>query len=139
MAFHPFKAPSSENPLSGANTVCVIDSDPAIRDSLASYLGLLGQEVICFPGLGSFREAWQPDQPCVVLCAALLDDGRGTELFRWLKSCDGAPPFALTLSRHDHEQLRRARAAGIQRFLFKPLLSSAELMSFIGEAPGTHR
>jgi CheY-like chemotaxis protein len=102
--------------------VCVVDEDPAVRDSLATLMGLNDHEVATFDSGGALLRAVAEAPPDCVICAAELPDMSGLELFRALRRDHPEIRFALLLGRTDHNALRAAQRSGVDAVFAKPLV-----------------
>ncbi len=111
--------------------VCVIDADPAVRDSLVTLIDLSGLPVVAYP---SAQDFWKNVDDLVlrcILCEAELPDGNGFELHRSLVKQHLEVPFALLVSGNSPVLYRRAQNAGIVHVYRKPLTNTVELLGFI--------
>ena len=74
--------------------VCVIDGDPAVRDSLETLMMLNGHEVATYAtGMAFLNELDPPKIKCVV-CEAELPDTTGFAIFETLREQNFEAPFA---------------------------------------------
>ncbi len=114
-----------------SRAVCVLEPDPAVRDSLVEYLSLFGEQVHGFENGRQFKSVLPSVQARCILCAAELPDHRGVELFQWLRGKYPEILFALTVSSHQHAVIREAQSAGVPHILHKPQLLSGGLAEFL--------
>ena len=115
-------------------TVCVVDGDPAVRDSLATALNMNGYPVHTFPTGQAIIDA-AANTPCsCVVCEAELPDTTGVSVFHALQPL--GLHFALLISNNNPELVSDATRAGIDHIFFKPLVNR-RLLSFIAEAGAT--
>ena len=117
-------------------TVCVVDGDPAVRDSLATALNMSGYPVHTFSTGQAIINAASSTQCNCVVCEAELPDTSGVSVFHALRPMD--PHFALLISNNNPELVSTATRAGIDHIFFKPLVNR-RLLSFIAEAGGQQR
>ncbi len=114
--------------------VCIIDADPAVRDSIAAVVDLYGIAVMSYStGTSFFNDVERLLTIRCVLCAAQLPDTSGFDIFRRLDALGIDVPFALMLSRPSAGVLRTAQVLGIAAVLEKPLLEPARVLDFISE------
>jgi FixJ family two-component response regulator len=110
--------------------ITVIDGDPAVRDSLATLMGLEELAVSTYPTAAAFlRDAASASVDCVI-CEAELPDRSGLELFQAIRERQPGVTFALLVSRKDPQLLERARLLGIKHLFFKPLMHRS-LIDFV--------
>ena len=113
--------------------VCVIDGDPAVRDSLATLMALNGHEVMTFATGRDFLEALNGSPIGWVVCEAELPDTTGMELFRHFKPGNPYTRFALLMSRTDPAAAASALRCGVDEVFHKPLVHR-RLKAFVGSA-----
>lgn len=111
--------------------ICVIDTDPAVLDSMEAFIQTLGQRVQTFQCGRELQECWPAADLSHIICAAQLQDMQGVELYRWLRSNDCGIPFGLSVSAHQHALIDAAARAGIEHIFRKPLLEAQALVDFI--------
>ena len=102
--------------------VCVIDGDPAVRDSLATLIGLNGREVLTYATGREFLDAQDNRAIDCVVCEAELPDTSGLELFRAFRATHPSARFALLLSRTNLAAAAVAKRSGVDAVLRKPLV-----------------
>jgi FixJ family two-component response regulator len=104
--------------------VCVVDGDPAVRDSLATLIELSEHQVTTYAsGEAVLRGLGDRPLDCdCMIAAAELPDMSGLELFTALKRLHPNIRFALLLSRNDHTAMLAARHSGIDAVFQKPLV-----------------
>ena len=113
--------------------VCVIDGDPAVRDSLKTLMSLSGHDVATYAtGKAFLNELDQRKLQCVV-CEAQLPDTTGFTIFKTLRKRNIAVPFALLVSRNDRAIYDEAQRNGIAHVFTKPLVNRA-LTAFVQSA-----
>jgi FixJ family two-component response regulator len=115
-------------------TICVIEDDEAVRDSLSELLKSHGLGVRTFSSALDFlthRAAPQPDYRCVM--ADLHMPGMsGLELFELLQRRSNPPPFIMMTGRGRSVLKERARWTGVAALLDKPI-EEAVLLDAIGK------
>jgi DNA-binding response OmpR family regulator len=78
------------NPGVGANLaspqVLIIDDDATARLALAAMLGTDGYRIVFATSASEVCNRLRDIDPDVILCDVMMDDMRGDEFFRWLKS-----------------------------------------------------
>ena len=123
----------SERPIS-QSVVCVVDGDPAVRDSLQYLCDSNGHSAMGFATQAAFlrmlddvREVF----PKCVICEAQLPDGSGVELYQTLKQRGVVLPFALMVSRSSVRAGYLARRVGIEYVWPKPLVDRSPLIAFL--------
>ena len=105
-----------------AALVCVIDGDPAVRDSLATLMALNGHEVLTFATGREFLDAQDGRAISCVVCEAELPDTSGLDLFRQFKPVHPRARFALLMSRTDPVATAHANRSGVDAVFHKPLV-----------------
>ncbi|MCR9262281.1 MAG: response regulator [Pseudomonadaceae bacterium] len=112
--------------------VCVIDGDPAVRDSLQYLCSSQGYPAAGFSTCAAFLRMLDT-QMCArsVICEAQLPDGSGLELFQEIRRRGLQMPFALLMSRFSLPALAHATRLGVEYVWPKPLLDRAPLIRFL--------
>lgn len=114
-------------------SICLVDSDPAVRDSLRGLFSLYGQTVRCYSTARAFLDEVDLIPVRCVICEARLPDQSGIDVHKTLLSRGLDVPFVLLVSR-DAERVRsKAGYSGIPLVLSKPVLDALPLIEFIGE------
>ncbi len=111
--------------------VCVVDGDPAVRDSLQYLCDSNGHQALGFATQAAFLRTIDDVHPRCVICEAQLPDGGGVELFQTLKQRGLHFPFALLVSRNSMNAVRMAERVGIEYVWPKPLVDRSPLLSFL--------
>ena len=112
--------------------VCVVDGDPAVRDSLQYLINSNGHPALGFATRAAFiRMLDNRGNPKCVICEAQLPDGSGVEVYKELQERGFNLPFALLVSRRSLLAARRASRIGIEYVWPKPLMDRAPLISFL--------
>jgi two-component system response regulator TtrR len=102
--------------------VCIVDGDPAVRDSLATVLDLCGLPVRTFATGQEFLEELNGRPIRCVICEAELPDLSGVEVYRLFKERHPGTRFALLMSRTDPTATALAQRSGIDTVFHKPLV-----------------
>ena len=114
--------------------VCIVDADPAVRDSLASVIDLHGLPVRCYAtGTQFLTETRRVLQVRSVICDAQLPDLSGLDVYRQLVSLGVTAPFALMVSRRSPILARMAEELGVEAVLAKPIVQPEMVLRFIDE------
>lgn len=113
-------------------TVCIIDGDPAVRDSLATMVGLTGHEARTFATGGEFLSQADADKQQCVVCEADLPDTSGIDVFKAVRQKNPEAHFALLVSRTSDGIAAQASRLGIDHVFFKPLVNR-RLIAFVSE------
>ena len=118
-------------------TVCIIDGDPAVRDSLATVVGLDGHRALTFASGNEFLEQAKATHQCIV-CEAELPDMTGLAIYQALQPHIPQMRFALLVSRTNLGVAAQANRLGISHVFFKPLVNR-RLVAFVAgrDAPQT--
>ena len=111
--------------------VCLVDSDPAVRDSLQGLVALHGQAVRCYSTARAFLEEVSLVPVRCVICEARLPDRRGIDVYLALLSRGLKLPFALLVSRDIDRIRHEADYCGIALVVPKPIMNPVPLMEFI--------
>lgn len=111
--------------------VCLIDSDPAVRDSIQELASLYGHRVRCFSTARTFLDEVHLIAVRCVICEARLPDQRGIEVFMTLTSRGLDLPFVLLVSRDKERILAEAEDCGIPLVVPKPIMDALPLINFI--------
>ena len=104
------------------NTVFVIDDDPAIRRALKRLLTAEGYEVKTFDSAREFLRLRYPAAPACLILDVRMPRMSGLELQRRLAEEGLKIPIIFISGHGDDEMAARAREAGAEEFLHKPLL-----------------
>lgn len=102
--------------------MCIIDGDPAVRDSLATVLDLCGVPARTFATGSEFLEQLNGEPIRCVICEAELPDQSGLQVYRAFKQSHPDTRFALLMSRTDPAATALAQRSGIQTVFHKPLV-----------------
>ncbi len=110
--------------------VCVIDGDPAVRDSLATLMSLNGHDVATYATGSAFLDELDPPKTKCVVCEAELPDTTVFAIFQALRERTFETPFALLVSHDDRVTYDKARRIGIIHVFDKPLVNR-QLAAFV--------
>jgi len=113
--------------------VCIIDGDPAVRDSLETLMNLNGHDVVTYATGNAFLDDFDSCKPQYVICEAQLPDTNGFAIFNTLSKRNSVIPFALLLSRNDRGIYEEALRNGITHIFSKPLMNR-KLTDFVSKA-----
>jgi FixJ family two-component response regulator len=116
-------------------SVCLIDADPAVRDSLRSLAALYGQPVRCYSTARTFLDDLVHLPVRCVVCEARLPDERGIEVYLTMIERGYRVPFALLVSRDFGQMQTEATYFGINLVIQKPILEVQALIDFIRQHP----
>ena len=112
--------------------VCVVDGDPAVRESLKYLCDSNGYQAVGFATRDALLRSLDLDvRARCVICEAQLPDANGVDLFVELRERGVAVPFALMVSRMSLLSTRRATRVGIETVWRKPILDRSPLISFL--------
>lgn len=111
-------------------SICIIDGDRAVRDSLATLMQISGHDVSTFATGGAFLDAVDSIPLGCVVCEAELPDTSGISVRRALTRRKLDVPFALLVSRTHPAIVTAARKAGIRDVFYKPLVNR-RLIAFV--------
>ena len=103
------------------SVVCVVDGDPAIRDSLAYLCQSNGHVAQGFSTASALLRQVDALFAKCVICEAQLPDVSGVQLYLQLKERGIDVPFALLVSRALSVETAAANRVGIDFVLPKPL------------------
>jgi RNA polymerase sigma factor (sigma-70 family) len=101
-------------------TVFIVDDDPAMRDSLALMLGLLGYATAAFESAEAFLAAWRDDRAGCVVADLRLPGKSGLDLQTELRARGSSLPFVIITAHGDVPSARAAFQSDAVDFLEKP-------------------
>lgn len=107
-------------PNTNSKTVCVIDDDDAVRDSLQALLGVSGAHVETFPNARSFLETYEPDNISCALIDVRMPGIDGIELLELLAKRGNLPPIVIITGHGEVQMAVRAMKIGAFDFIEKP-------------------
>lgn len=125
---------ASEGPVTDTSlSVCVVDDDDAVRDSLQLLLGSHDMKVHAFSAPRAFLAAAESLQPDCYIFDLHMPDMTGLELAEKVRASQPATPILIVTGRADPALAKRIERAGVSAVLSKPL-SDDELVRAIREA-----
>jgi FixJ family two-component response regulator len=101
-------------------TVFIVDDDPAMRDSLALMLGLLGYATASFESAEAFLSAWHEDWAGCIVADLRLPGKSGLDLQAELRARGSRLPFIVITAHGDVPSARAAFQSDALDFLEKP-------------------
>ncbi len=101
-------------------TVCVVDDDDAVRDSLQALLESSDCIVATFSGPRSFLENYNPDNISCALIDVRMPEMDGIELLEHLGRQDTLPPIIIITGHGEVEMAVKALKIGAFDFIEKP-------------------
>jgi FixJ family two-component response regulator len=116
-----------------ADTVFVVDDDPAVREALQSLLRSVGLRVELFDSVPAFLAAKKPDVPSCLVLDVRLPGQSGLEFQDELQTENIALPIIFITGHGDIRMSVRAMKAGAVEFLTKPFRDQ-ELLDAIHSA-----
>ena len=108
------------NSLTRPFTVFIVDDDPAMRDSLALMLGLLGYATSAFDSAEAFLSAWRETWAGCIVADLRLPGKSGLDLQAELRARGSRLPFVIITAHGDVPSARAAFQADAVDFLEKP-------------------
>lgn len=114
-------------------TVHVVDDDPAVRDALATMLGIAGYRAVAFPDAEAFLAAVTADARGCLVADLKLPGASGLELQALLRDKGIGMPVIIITAHGDLDSARTAFHAEAVDFLPKPF-ESAQLLRAIDTA-----
>lgn len=100
-------------------TVCIVDDDEAVRDSLSLLLESGGVATCSFPSADAFLRAGAPEMACLILDLHMPGTS-GLELLRLLRKRGLSLPVFVVSGRRDPMLDAEVQAAGATDLLSKP-------------------
>jgi len=100
--------------------VFIVDDDPAVRDSLALMLGLLGYATAAFESAEAFLSAWRDDWVGCIVADLRLPGKSGLDLQAELRARGSRLPFVIITAHGDVPSARAAFQSDAMDFLEKP-------------------
>ncbi len=104
----------------GTKTVCVIDDDDAVRDSLRALLGSTGLNVKTYPDARHFLEDYQPDNIHCALIDVRMPEIDGIELLTRMARRPPLPPVVIITGHGEVSMAVKAMKIGAFDFIEKP-------------------
>jgi FixJ family two-component response regulator len=100
-------------------TVCIVDDDEAVRDSLSLLLESSGLVTRSYPSADAFLRAGAQDMACLILDLHMPGTS-GLELLRHLRKGGQSLPVFVVSGRRDPQLDAEVQAAGATNLLSKP-------------------
>ncbi len=100
--------------------VFIVDDDPAVRDSLALMLGLLGYATAAFESAEAFLSAWRDDWVGCIVADLRLPGKSGLDLQAELRARGSRLSFVIITAHGDVPSARAAFQSDAMDFLEKP-------------------
>jgi two-component system response regulator FixJ len=121
-------------------TVCIVDDDEAVRDSLAALLEAEGLQVATFSSARAFLEADIPSTATCLVTDVRMPDMDGLQLLGVLATRPSPPPVIVITGHGDVPMAVRAMKLGAADFIEKPFKPDALLGSVrnVLRAPPAH-
>ena len=107
-------------PNTTSRTVCVVDDDDAVRDSLQALLGVTGANVLTYPDARTFLESYQPENISCALIDVRMPGIDGIELLELLAKRGNLPPIVIITGHGEVKMAVRALKIGAFDFIEKP-------------------
>ena len=104
---------------SAARTICIVDDDAAVRDSLSLLLESGGLETRSYESADAFLLAGSQDMACLILDLH-MPGLSGLELLRHLRTGGLSLPVFVVSGRRDAQLDAEIQAAGATNLLSKP-------------------
>lgn len=101
--------------------VCIVDDDPAVRDSLSLMLGLKGFDCRTYDSSEAFLSAW-PQRPCCLILDLRMAGADGLDLQAQLKTQNRPVEIVFLTAFADTHTMRQAFLNEATDFLEKPVV-----------------
>ena len=121
------------NPMSQNDTVCIVDDDEAVRDSMRVLVESYGHRVRDYPSAMAFLSDQDGLEPSCLLLDLHMPGMDGLELVELLRRRHIQTPAIIVTGQRDSLQMQRVRDAGVLALLNKPV-ADEELLSWIEQA-----
>ena len=115
------------------DTVCVVDDDEAVRDSMRVLVESYGYPVRDYPSAMAFLGDHRESEPGCLLLDLHMPGMDGLELVELLRRRRIRTPAIIITGRHDPMQIQRVKEAGVLALLNKPVTDD-ELMGWVARA-----
>ena len=120
---------------SDLNTVCVVDDDPAIRDSMMEMLSAAGLAAETYPSADAFLDAFEPSRVGCAVLDVYMPGIDGLDLCEKLRKEHPYIPIIIVTGHGDVAKARRSFKMGAVDFIEKPF-SNRQLLTLIRETIG---
>ena len=111
------------------DTICIVDDDEAVRDSLDALLNSVGRATQLYSCAKDFLDASSIQRMGCVLLDVRLPDANGIEVLQRLKDSGFGPPVIIITGHGDVPMAVKAMRLGALDFVEKPLDPDALLES----------
>ena len=115
------------------NTVCIVDDDEAVRDSMRVLVESYGHPVRDYPSAIAYLDDAQGAEPGCLLLDLHMPGMDGLELVELLRRRHVQTPAIIVTGRRDPAQAQRVTDAGVMALLNKPVADD-ELIGWIEQA-----
>jgi len=106
----------------------VVENDPLLRKVIAEVLRRDGMQIIAEPSNGKDAlKIIRQEHPDLILTDCDMPGGGGIELVQRLRASGDRTPVVMLSGQSEPGTIARATAAGVNRYLIKPV--SAELLT----------
>lgn len=116
-----------------AFTICIVDDDDAVRDSLRALVESYGLPVRDYPSAAAYLGGEADSEPGCLVLDLHMPGMDGLELVELLRRRRVQTPAIIVTGRSEAVQSVRAQAAGVLAMLHKPV-SDEDLKRWIDEA-----
>ena len=114
-------------------TICVVDDDASVRESLANLLESVGFDTQLFSSTEQFRRASRPDGPSCLVLDVRFPGANGLDFQETLQRSGISIPIIFITAHGNVPMASRALRAGAVEFLMKPFQKD-ELLAAIHQA-----
>jgi RNA polymerase sigma factor (sigma-70 family) len=114
-------------------TICVVDDDVSVRESLANLLESVGFDTQLFSSTEQFRRASRPEGPSCLVLDVRLPGANGLDFQESLQRAGISIPIIFVTAHGNVPMASRALRAGAVEFLMKPFQKN-ELLAAIHDA-----
>lgn len=115
------------------DTVCIVDDDEAVRDSMRVLVESYGHPVRDYPSATAYLSDAQAAEPGCLLLDLHMPGMDGLELIELLRRRHILTPAIIVTGRRDPSQAERVKSAGVMALLNKPVADD-ELIGWIEQA-----
>ena len=116
-----------------SETVCIVDDDDAVRDSMRVLVESYGHPVSDYASAMTFLDDLRDSEPGCLLLDLHMPGMNGLELVELLRRRHVRTPVIVVTARNDPQQSQRLRDAGVLALLNKPVTDN-ELIGWIEQA-----
>ncbi len=119
--------------MDGSETICIVDDDEAVRDSMRILVESYGHQVRDYPSAIAYLDDQRGLEAGCLLLDLHMPGMDGLELVELLRRRQIQTPVIIITGREDPLQTQRVKAAGIVALLNKPVTES-KLIATIDKA-----